>query len=76
MKNPCLISFDIFRPSFSAGLIHERLSVCLPLSTNDMQRICSNMCFTLKPDSALPIKELAINISTAENDPATTRRTS
>ena len=40
MKKPCLISFDIFCPSFGAGLIHERLSVRLSLDTNDMQKIC------------------------------------
>ena len=47
MKKPCLISFDLFRPSIGDGIIHERLSVRLSLDTNDMPRICSNMCIML-----------------------------
>ena len=39
MKNPCLVSFDIFCPSFGDGLIHERLSVCLSLNMMDMPKI-------------------------------------
>ena len=53
-KKPCLISFNIFRPSFGDVLIHERLSVGLFFYTKDMQKICSNMCFMLKPDKAFP----------------------
>ena len=45
----------------------------LPLNTNDMQEICSNTYFMLNPDSALPIKESAISLSTAENDPGYNR---
>ena len=41
----------------------------LSLYTNDMQEICSNTCFTLNPDSALPVKESAISLSTADNNP-------
>ena len=33
-----------------------------------MQEICSNTYFMLNPDSALPIKESAISLSTADND--------
>ena len=47
--------------------IHDRLSVCLSLNTNDT-RICSNMCFTLKTPIALPIKESSISLSTSLND--------
>ena len=68
MKKPCLISFDFCPSSFGDGLIHERLSVRLSLNTDDMQRICSNICFTLKADSALPITESAISLTTAYND--------
>ena len=53
---PCLISFDIFRLPLGVWLIHQRLSVCLSLYTNDMQKTCSNICFMLKPNSVLPIK--------------------
>ena len=60
-----MISFDLFRPSFGAGLIHERLSVPLSLYTNDMQKICSNMRFTLKSDTTPPNKESVIRLSTA-----------
>ena len=65
VKNPCLISFDLFRPSFGAGLIHERLSVRLSLHTNDMHKICSNMCIMLKSDTTPPNKESVIRLSTA-----------
>ena len=68
-RKPCLISFDLIPQSFGDGLIHERLSVFLSLNANDMLEICSNMCFMLKPDSALPIKESAVSLSTADNDP-------
>ena len=67
-----LISFDIFRPSFGNELIHDRLSVRLSLNTSDTQKICSNICFVLKPDSALAIKESAISLSTPDNDRAPT----
>ena len=63
----CLISFDLFRSSFG-GLIHERLPVCISLNTNDVQKICSNVSITLKPDSALST-EFAISLSIADNDP-------
>ena len=63
-----LISFDLFHPSFGNVLIHERLSVRLSLHTNDMQKICSNMCFTHKPTAPFP-KELTRRLSTADNDP-------
>ena len=65
----CLISFYLFRQSFGAGLIHQRLSVRLSLNTNDIQKICSNMCFMIKTDRVLVIKESAISLSTADNDP-------
>ena len=55
-KTPCLISFDIFCPSFGDVLIHERLSVGLIFYMKDMQKICSNMCFMLKTDRVLPSK--------------------
>ena len=64
MKKPSMISFNIFRQSFGDRLIHERLS----LPTKDIPKICSNMCVTLKPDSA-PHQESAISLSTADNDP-------
>ena len=38
--------------------------------------IIFNMCFTLKPDSALPITDSVINITTPTTTKATTRRTS
>ena len=54
MKKPCLISFDLFRPSIGDGIIHERLSVRLSLCTNNMQKICSDMCIMLKPTAPFP----------------------
>ena len=52
MKKMCLISFVLFRLSFGAGLIHERLSVRLSLFTNNMPKICLNISFTLKPTAS------------------------
>ena len=71
MKKPRLNSFDLFCPCFGDGPIHERLSVCLSLNTNDMEKIGSNTCFTLKIDNTLPIKESAIS----SPHPTTTRAT-
>ena len=69
MKNQCLIFFGLFRPSFGAGLIRGRFSAPLSLYTNDTQRICSNMRFTLKPDNVLPINQSSISLSTDDKDP-------
>ena len=49
VKTPCLIFIDIFCQSFGDGLINQRLSVCLSLHMKEIQRVCSNMCFALKP---------------------------
>ena len=48
----------------------------LSLNANEMRKICSNICITLNPDNTLPIKESAIILSTADNNPGYPRRTS
>ena len=48
----------------------------LSLNANEMRKIFSNICITLNPDNTLPIKESAIILSTADNNPGYPRRTS
>ena len=71
MKKPCLTSFDLFCSSFGAELNHKRLSVRLSHDTNDMSKICSNTCFTLKPTAPIEPRTLP----SASPPPTTTQAT-
>ena len=68
MKEPCLISFDLFLPSFGDGLGQEWLSVrCRPHERHS-EDLLEHMPHA-QARRVLPIKESVIRLSTADNDP-------
>ena len=57
-------------------ILERRLSVRLSLYTNDTKGICSNTCFTFKPETSFPSRSQPSTSQSPTTTPATTRRTS